>query len=411
MANAIRRISIARGYDARDYALNCFGGAGGQHACLVADSLGIATILIHPLSGLLSAYGLKRARLRALKQRSINGRLAPELMHRLVDVSVALSDEAKAELRAQGAEASACTARAHLRYEGSDTTLPVRFSDCPTMMSDFAREHARRFGFGFEGRAIAVDSIEAEAESGQAMPGIETGAERTKRGGPLVRSRFYSQGNWHAAPLYSSADLASKQKINGPALLIEPHQTIVVEPGWTAEMRESRMMVLTRAAPSDPRLRVKTEGAPDPVALEVFANLFMAIAEDMGVVLQNTATSVNIKERLDFSCAIFDTRGGLVANAPHMPVHLGSMGDCVTAVMRKHPEYGTSSLPRAATTPISAASHRVRCRPSRKPSQKKAFCSTASASFTLRSSMRPPCAQFWQAAAGPLAIPNRTSPI
>ena len=348
MANAIRRISIAKGYDAREYALNCFGGAAGQHACLVAEALGIEAILIHPLSGLLSAYGMKRARLRSVRQRSSGLVLELSSMEALEGLAPTLVLDAVQDVRAQGATVVSSQVRAHLRYDGSDTTLPIRFARCEEMAREFARAHAQRFGFGFEGRRMVVDALEAEAEEsveqgpGVARPSRATSAE------PVVRTRFYSKGAWNDAPLYRSDDLATGQQIAGPAIVVEPHQTIVIEPGWRAEMRMSRAVVLRRDAPTPRPLPEKRSAlfdppsrggwsAPDPVALEVFANLFMAIAEDMGVVLQNTATSVNIKERLDFSCAIFDAEGGLVANAPHMPVHLGSMGDCVTAIMRKHP--------------------------------------------------------------------------
>jgi 5-oxoprolinase (ATP-hydrolysing) len=334
MANAIKRISVAKGYDARDYALNCFGGAGGQHACLVADALGISTIFIHPFSGLLSAYGMKRARVRALRQMAVGQPLADETMMALVRRANALAEDAEAHVEAQGGLAPQTVARAHLRYDGSDTTLAIPLADYAGMAAQFAEKHAQLFGFGFEGRELIVDSLEVEAVSGEteraAQPANTHPAAKAE---PTAQSRFYSQRAWHDAPVHRTDDMAADSEISGPALLIEPHQTIVVEPGWKAAMTPARALVLKRTAP---KTAAKTGTDADPVSLEVFANQFMAIAEEMGATLQNTATSVNIKERLDFSCAVFDAQGGLVANAPHMPVHLGSMGDCVTAILRKH---------------------------------------------------------------------------
>ncbi len=331
MANAIRKISISKGYDARNYALNCFGGAGGQHACLVADALDMSTVLIHPLSGLLSAYGMKLAQLRSVRQRSLGWNLE-DADTRIESALDELRKPAVAELQAQGAEYVVSWPRVHIRYEGSDTTIPIAFSD--GMAGEFTQRHAQQFGFGFEGRKLIAESIEIEAE-GASETTVKAPALSAER--PAVQptpARFYSQGLWHDAPVHRSEDLAPETRIAGPALLVEPHQTIVVEVGWQAEMTAARCIFLTRAVPRGIGPKAGTDA--DPVLLEVFANLFMAIAEEMGVTLQNTAASVNIKERLDFSCAIFDARGALIANAPHMPVHLGSMGDCVTAIMRKH---------------------------------------------------------------------------
>jgi 5-oxoprolinase (ATP-hydrolysing) len=334
MANAIKRISVAKGYDARDYALNCFGGAGGQHACLVADALGISTIFIHPFSGLLSAYGMKRARVRALRQMAVGQPLADQTMMALVRRANALAEDAEAYVEAQGGLAPQTASRVHLRYDGSDTTLAIPLADYTGMAAQFAEKHAQLFGFGFEGRELIVDSLEVEAVSGENERAVQSpNAGAAAKAEPPAQSRFYSQGAWHDAPVRRTDDLPADSELPGPALLIEPHQTIVVEPGWTAAVTPARALVLRRALP---RAAAKTGTEADPVSLEVFANLFMAIAEEMGATLQNTATSVNIKERLDFSCAVFDAQGGLVANAPHMPVHLGSMGDCVTAILRKH---------------------------------------------------------------------------
>ncbi|MBI3677598.1 MAG: hydantoinase B/oxoprolinase family protein [Proteobacteria bacterium] len=354
MANAIRRISVARGYDTRSYTLNSFGGAGGQHACLVADALGMTRVFIHPFSSLLSAYGMKLAALRSVRQRAVGARLDAALMPQLEKLADTLGREASAEIAAQGGRDVKTSARAHIRYEGSDTTLPIGFAALSEMTRAFGEQHAKLFGFGFEGKALVVESVEVEAATSLSPPlkrgrGLGEGASKvalTRRdpltptlspgGGEGEAVRFFSQGAWHDAAVHRIEDLPAGENIEGPALLIEPHQTIVVEPGWRAEVSERRAVILTREKVRD--VAAKTVTDSDPVLLEVFANLFMAIAEEMGATLQNTASSVNIKERLDFSCAIFDAEGGLVANAPHMPVHLGSMGDCVTAVMAKHPE-------------------------------------------------------------------------
>jgi 5-oxoprolinase (ATP-hydrolysing) len=352
MANAIRRISVAKGYDARDYALNCFGGAGGQHACLVADALGIKTIFIHPLASLLSAYGMKLAKLRTVAQRNFGRTFVREAIPALRQLADGMARDADEALRAQGAAETISTPRVHMRYDGSDTTLAIALTEFDAMVREFAESHARRFGFGFEGRALIAESIEVETESVEKTAAATTMSRRKVTGLPLKASQFYSQGTWHGAQVFRTDDLSEGQGVDGPGLLIEPHQTIVIEPGWSAMMRARGTIVMERSLPpsaralraqgtSPAKAREETRSgsaAVDPVSLEVFANLFMAIAEEMGAVLQNTATSVNIKERLDFSCAIFDAEGGLVANAPHMPVHLGSMGDCVTAIMKKHAE-------------------------------------------------------------------------
>ena len=346
MANAIKRISVAKGYDTREYALNSFGGAGGQHACLVADALGMTTVFIHPFSGVLSAYGMKLAKLRALRQQAVNAPLDAGCAARLDAMARMLADEAAKEIAAQGGVAAERKALVHLRYRGSDTTLPIALGAPDAMAAAFAEQHARLFGFGFEGKTLIADSIEVEAASGAVanappLPAAAPPPSPTKEGREK-RTRFFSQGAWHEAAVHRVEELADGAAVAGPALIIEPHQTVVVEDGWRAEMTPARAVVMTRVAARAGAVSATT--GTDPVLLEVFANLFMAIAEEMGATLQNTASSVNIKERLDFSCAIFDAEGGLVANAPHMPVHLGSMGDCVTAVMAKHPAMGDGDM-------------------------------------------------------------------
>ena len=335
MANAIKRISVAKGIDVRDYALNCFGGAGGQHACLVADALGMTTVFIHPLSGLLSAYGMKRAALRATRQRAVAKPLT-DAGKILARTESELRRDAEDALIAQGASVIASSVRVHIRYEGSDTALPIPYGEIAEMAEAFAQAHARQFGFGFEGRPLIAESVEVEARDVPSQENVEAPGlppASSPKAGERAVLKFYSQGAWHTAEVHFAAEART---VDGPALIVEPHQTIVVEPGWCAALDPAKGTILRRVAE---RASVAARSTDvDPVSLEVFANLFMAIAEEMGVVLQNTATSVNIKERLDFSCAVFDAQGGLVANAPHMPVHLGSMGDCVTAIMAKHPQ-------------------------------------------------------------------------
>ena len=261
MANAIKRISVAKGYDAREYTLNCFGGAGGQHACLVAEALGISRIFIHPFSGVLSAYGMKLASLRSVRQRAIGQELTSALMPLLSQIASELAHDAGAEVIAQGAEHAHASARVHIRYEGSDTTLPIGFGTLEEMRLAFGKAHARLFGFGFEGRRLIVELMEVEAESTSPPPlwggrsGEARSAETRRVGGRADAStglptkgqvsRFFSQGAWHDAQVHRTADLQIGTGIDGPALLIEPHQTIIVEPGWRAKITRPSSMALT----------------------------------------------------------------------------------------------------------------------------------------------------------------------
>lgn len=330
MANAIKQISIARGHDVTRYVLQCFGGAGGQHACLVADALGIGTVMIHPLAGVLSAYGIGLADLVELRQRSLAG-------GELAAVLAELEAEAVAALGAQGVEQPEVLRRAALRYAGSDTVLEVAVSD--DMRADFEAAHKQRFGFIAPETAVVVETAIVEARS--SSPGCDWGGGPRGTGwrgkGPDLAS-YPSTGKIAGPPphrhdgeeVIDRAALTTSDTITGPALIIDPSQTTVVEPGWRAEVDAHANLILTRAAP---RIAATASTEADPVMLEVMANLFMAIAEEMGVALQNTASSVNIKERLDFSCALFDREGDLIANAPHIPVHLGSMGDSIKTII------------------------------------------------------------------------------
>ncbi|WP_064697267.1 hydantoinase B/oxoprolinase family protein [Rhizobium aegyptiacum] len=333
MANAIKKISVQRGYDVSNYALTCFGGAGGQHACLVADSLGMKTVLIHPFSGILSAYGMGLADIRATRQRAVLTELATALTS-IDDVRADLEEEVRGEMMLQGVEAGdmEVVTRLHLQYKGTDTALPVAFGREEEMTQAFAVAHKKQFGFTFDDRPILVDSIEVEGIGGGADI-EETDVQATTFAPQALRTtRFYSGGTWHEAGIFRRNALKTGAVVKGPALIIEAHQTIVVEAGWQARLTGHDHIVLTREVALSRNAAIGTSA--DPVMLEVFNNLFMAIAEQMGVTLQNTAHSVNIKERLDFSCAIFDRTGALVANAPHMPVHLGSMDRSVETIIR-----------------------------------------------------------------------------
>ncbi|MBB5753004.1 hydantoinase B/oxoprolinase family protein [Prosthecomicrobium pneumaticum] len=335
MANAIKKVSVERGYDVTGYALNCFGGAGGQHACLVADALGMTTVLIHPFSGVLSAYGMGLADIRAIRTKAALLPLAAGSIPELAALREALRDEAVAEVAGQGVAPAAivATARAHLRYDGTDTALPVPFEDgdIAAMTAAFEAAHRKQFGFVFADRRIVVEAIEAQAVGG-GEPLAETEMPApASRPEPAERVPVYCDGAWREAAVHPRAQLPPGAVVDGPALVVEPHQTIVVEPGWRARVTARDHILLERVAAKARAAAVGT--AADPVMLEVFNNLFMAIAEQMGVTLQNTASSVNIKERLDFSCAVFDGEGRLVANAPHMPVHLGSMDRSVETII------------------------------------------------------------------------------
>jgi 5-oxoprolinase (ATP-hydrolysing) len=335
MANAIKKISVQRGYDVTRYALNCFGGAGGQHACLVADALGMTRVLIHPFSSLLSAYGMGLADIRATREQAIELPFGHKALKAITRVGAALGKVTKAEVAGQGVPSGKVKVhvRAHIRYAGTDTALVVAAGSAPAMKRAFEKAHKARFGFIDRTKQMAVEAVSVEAVGGGAK--FNERPVKLRRGAlpkPTLRTQFFSAGAWHKANVYTRDQLRPGSRVKGAAIIIEPHQTIVVEPGWQAELTAKNHLLLTRAAKLK---RVHAIGThADPVMLEVFNNLFMSIAEQMGVSLQNTAYSVNIKERLDFSCAVFAHDGTLVANAPHMPVHLGSMDRSVETIIR-----------------------------------------------------------------------------
>ncbi|MFG1432461.1 hydantoinase B/oxoprolinase family protein [Xanthobacter sp. V2C-8] len=334
MANAIKKISVQRGYDVTEYALQCFGGAGGQHACLVADVLGMRTVLVHPFSGLLSAYGMGLADIRATRQRTVEAPLDAEGVSAASHALDAAGALVCSELMGQGVPEPEITLfrRAHVRYAGTDAPLVVPFGTAPEMKAAFEAAHRARFGFIDESKVLVIEAISAEAVGGGSRIEEPEGPLTDGAPEPAARTRFYSQGEWHDALVFRREGIERGQSVAGPALVIEPHQTIVVEAGWTARVTARDHLVLTRTEEARRAPALGTHA--DPVLLEVFNNLFMSVAEQMGLTLQNTAYSVNIKERLDFSCAIFDAEGRLVANAPHIPVHLGSMDKSVESVIR-----------------------------------------------------------------------------
>jgi 5-oxoprolinase (ATP-hydrolysing) len=336
MANAIKKISVARGYDVTRYTLQCFGGAGGQHACLVADALGMGRVLVHPLAGVLSAYGMGLADQSVMREQAVEQPLDEQAHAALAQQLDALAAVARQELERQHHAAGAPAQvhrRVHLRYEGTDTALIVPFGSCAEITSAFEAAYRQRFAFLMPDKRLIVEAVSVEAVAAGAAPAEPRLPLQPPRPVPVHETvRIYSGGVWHEAALLLRADLRPGDHVPGPAIIAEHNATTVVEPGWQAEVTALDHLVLTRC---QPRAQTYAAGTTaDPVLLEVFNNLFMNIAEQMGVQLQNTAYSVNIKERLDFSCALFDAEGNLIANAPHMPVHLGSMGESIKAVIR-----------------------------------------------------------------------------
>jgi 5-oxoprolinase (ATP-hydrolysing) len=336
MANAIKQVSVQKGHDATQFALQCFGGAGGQHACLVADELGMETVFIHPYAGVLSAYGMGLADQAVMREQAVEVELTETALPDLRALADRLADDVAAELRAQGAAPDTIvTARKlHLRYAGTEASLVLDLDAVPAVRAAFTAAHRARFGFATPERPLIVEAVAVEGiAAGEKI--AESPIAARERGAPEVIATvaMWSGGAEHATPVYDRAALLAGDTIQGPALIREATATTVVEPGWRAEVTPLDHMILRRVEARPERFASGTERA-DPVLLELFNNLFMNVAEQTGAVLQNTAMSVNIKERLDFSCAIFDASGGLVANAPHIPVHLGAMGESVRTVLR-----------------------------------------------------------------------------
>ncbi|WP_259782721.1 hydantoinase B/oxoprolinase family protein [Aestuariispira ectoiniformans] len=333
MANAIKKISVQRGYDVTEYTLTCFGGAGGQHACLVADALGMTKVMLHPFAGVLSAYGMGLADVRALREQAEELPFTEENIPLLEKALNALGEEAFKEVHDQeiAEEKIDVLRKVHVRYEGSDNAMEVAFGTLAEMKAAFEDAYRNRFGFTMGDKPMIAEAIAAEAV-GHTFDLGETGSiNEGNLPEALAEVDAYMAGNDCKAPVYDRDAMKPGNVVNGPAVIKERTGTNVIEPGWQAVMTEIGNLVITRV---EPLLRTEAIGTDcDPVMLEVFNNLFMSIAEQMGYTLQNTAYSVNIKERLDFSCAIFDAKGQLIANAPHMPVHLGSMGESIRAVI------------------------------------------------------------------------------
>ncbi|HEY9910114.1 MAG TPA: hydantoinase/oxoprolinase family protein, partial [Thermosynechococcaceae cyanobacterium] len=360
MAGAIKKISVQRGYDITAYTLCCFGGAGGQHACLIAEALGMGQIFLHPFAGVLSAYGMGLADQTVLREQAIEAELTSDLQSRLTQTLEALAIAAAAELQSQGVAdsqtADSQTAdsqmrvlrRVHLRYQGTDSALVVSFGSIAAMLTQFEQAHRQRYGFIAENKSLIVEAVSVEAiGSTNAPPEPVITVRRTSPLEPIATVPVYLRDRWQNTPVFQREDLLPGDAIASPALISEATGTIVLEPGWAAEVNDrghlllrssGEMQKLSSAAQSanQPlKLGASDSTQPDPVLLEIFNHLFMSIAEQMGFTLQNTSYSVNIKERLDFSCAVFDRHGQLVANAPHIPVHLGSMSESVESLIKQ----------------------------------------------------------------------------
>ena len=334
MARAIKEISVHRGYDVTEYTLCCFGGAGGQHACRVADALGMTRIFLHPHAGVLSAYGMGLADIRVMRERAVEAPLDDDVVQKLSSLLDALAADALGDMADQGAsdDKISLLKKVHLRYDGTDSPLIVDFATRAAMIEGFEAAHRQRYGFIVPGKAHIVENVSVEAVG--AMAEVEDPLIEVGDGGPvepLSRTRIFCDGVHHDTAVHRRDDLAAGDRIDGPAILVEATGTTVVEPGWRAEVNPLGHLLLSRSEARAHRVAIGT--SVDPVMLEIFNNLFMSIAEQMGSTLENTSYSVNMKERLDFSCAIFDADGGLIANAPHMPVHLGSMGESVRTII------------------------------------------------------------------------------
>ncbi|MFE4969319.1 hydantoinase B/oxoprolinase family protein [Streptomyces sp. NPDC056660] len=340
IANAVKRISVQKGHDVTRYALTTFGGAGGQHACMVADSLGIRTVLVPPMAGLLSALGIGLADTTAMREQSVEAPLEPAAMPGVRKTADDLEAAARSELLAEDVpeDRIEVTRRAQLRYDGTDTTLTVELTEPDAMKHAFEERHRATYSFTLD-RPVVVEALSVEATGITQPPDLSALAPYEGRPADPETVRLHTGGAWHDVPLHRREDLPPGGSVTGPAIITEAGATTVVDDGWRAAATDDGHLVMERATVTQSS-DLDTEA--DPVLLEVFNNLFMSIAEQMGARLESTAQSVNIKERLDFSCALFDPDGNLVANAPHIPVHLGSMGTSVKEVIRRR---GTSMRP------------------------------------------------------------------
>lgn len=336
MANAIKRVSVQRGHDVSTHVLCAFGGAGGQHACLVADALAIRRVFLHPYAGVLSAFGIGLADLRLFKEQAVEATLDDDLMINLSKTLRELDGAGREEMALQGVPVPQIQThpRLQLRYTGSDTALEIPFGSLSAVVESFEIAHQQRFGFVSPEKPIVVESASIEVVGVSDTPDQITSLVRDGDHHPSLTAPTVMNGARHETPFYARSRLATDRAVDGPAVIVEDTGTIVIEPGWRGMLHRDGNIVLERVEPLPDRVAVGTDA--DPVMLEIFNNLFMSIAEQMGLVLENTAASVNIKERLDFSCAVFDQDGELIANAPHMPVHLGSMSESIKTVIREN---------------------------------------------------------------------------
>ncbi len=337
MANAIKQISVQRGYDVTEYILNCFGGAGGQHACLVADALGMKKVFLHPFAGVLSAYGMGLADVRVMRESQVEAKFGEDAREIVEAAAAPLREEVRAEVARQGVTPAniEVQVKVHLRYEATDTSLLVEAGSHGAMLENFETAHRQQFGFVAVDRGLIIEAVSVEG-IGVSEPVIDPEIEEAagSEASPVDTVLLYNYSDYVKAPLFDRDKLQVGQRLKGPAIIAETTGTVVVEDGWQAQLNSRGHLILSRYKERPKRVAVGTQ--VDPVMLEVFNNLFMSIAEQMGTTLAKTSYSVNIKERLDFSCAIFNERGELIANAPHVPVHLGSMGESVKTVIREN---------------------------------------------------------------------------
>src|SRR5712691_6809113 len=337
MAEAIKKISVQRGHDVTEYTLCCFGGAAGQHACLVADALGMTRVFVHPLAGVLSAYGMGLADTVAMREQALEARLEAGNLSILDRALERLSQLAREELVSQGVAPGRVrlVRRVHLRYDGTDSALIVEFGGFEDIVARFEAAYRMRYSFLMPGRGLIAESVSVEAIGApETLSDAVPVARSARRPAPAEWVSVHTGGRALSTPVFLRERLSPGNRIDGPAVIAERNATTVVEPGWRAQVTHLDHMVLERVEARPARAAIGT--SVDPVKLEVFNNLYMSIAEQMGLRLANTAYSVNIKERLDFSRAVFDREGNLIANAPHMPVHLGSMGESVRTVIREN---------------------------------------------------------------------------
>ncbi|MGI9343412.1 MAG: hydantoinase B/oxoprolinase family protein [Gammaproteobacteria bacterium] len=361
MANAIKRVSIQRGFDPAEFTLCCFGGAGGQHACRVADQLGIRRILVHPLAGVLSAFGMGIAPLRSYRHTTVERQLSQSALDDLLAATTAAGDACRDQLIAQRVPRDAIRIRTILdiKVAGADTTLPIKLDTAIRVGERFEDAHQRRFGVGIAGRDLVIESLRVEASGRERAPAFDAATATRSADIDGADARVFDRGRWHDAMVHDRDALAPGTRSDGPAVITDRTSTTVVDAGWTMTVDNDGQLLLTRDDSDEARDNPGDDNGTDadPVLLEVFNSHFMNVAEQMGAVLENTAHSVNIKERLDFSCALFDPAGNLIANAPHMPVHLGSMGDSVQAILRDNADTLRPGDAYMLNTPYNGGSH------------------------------------------------------